>query len=228
MSRVLVISDTQFPFHHPDTFDFLDHVANKNKINKVVHIGDEVDLHAMGDWDHDPDGYSAGHELDRALTNMRELYSMFPKAQVCTSNHTARPFRKAFKHGFPRAFLKDYHEFLQSPKGWEWGDKWEIDGVIYEHGEGVSGRLGAVKKALANQQSTIIGHLHSHAGILWVANHKTLMFGFNTGCLIDVKAYAFAYGKHHPDKPIIGCGTSIDGIPQFHPMILKANGRWKR
>lgn len=225
-NTVLVISDTQFPFQHKDTFTFLAAVAKKYKPTQVVHIGDEVDLAAMSDFDHDPDGYSAGHELTKALESMRILYKMFPKVKVCISNHTARPFRKAFKHGIPKAFLKGYHEFMEAPKGWSWSDKWEIDGVIYEHGIGQSGVLGALKAATGNMQSTVIGHLHAFAGISYSANPRHLIFGFNVGCLIDIHAYAFAYGKHFKQKPIIGCGVVIEGIPTFVPMQLTEKGRW--
>lgn len=225
---VLVIPDTQFPFHHLDTFSFLTEVVKAHKPNEFVHLGDEVDFHSISNYDSDPDGYAPGDELKEALKYMRVLYKMFPKMKVCVSNHTARPFRKAFKHGIPKAFLKDYHEFLEAPKGWEWKDKWEIDGVIYEHGEGQSGVNGALKAALGNMQSTTIGHLHAFAGIQWNANPRHLIFGFNVGCLIDHHAYAFAYGKTMKNKPIIGCGIIKNGIPIFIPMLLNEKGRWTK
>ena len=224
--RVLVIPDTQAPFQHADTLPFLYAVKKKYRTNKVVHLGDEMDFHALSDYNHDPDGYSAGHELERGLEFMHLLYDMFPNVDVCTSNHTARPFRKAYKHGIPKAFLRDYHEFLEAPKGWKWADKHVIDGVIYEHGEGQSGANGALKAALGNMQSTCIGHLHAFAGIQWSANPRHLVFGFNVGCLIDKDAYAFAYGKHFKNKPIIGCGVVLEGIPLFVPMQLDKKGRW--
>lgn len=226
MSKVLAISDTQFPFEHEDTFKFLESVKKTYKPDIVVHVGDECDFHALGDWDHDPDGMSAGDELKEALKKMQLLYKMFPKVYVCTSNHTARPFRKAFKHGIPKAFLKEYHEFLDAPKGWKWADSWEFDGVIYEHGEGQSGKDGAINAAKGNMASTVIGHIHSFAGIQWLANDKHLIFGFNVGCLIDRHKYAFAYGKKLKNKPILGVGIIEDAIPTYIPMILNKNGRW--
>lgn len=225
-TTVMVIPDTQNPFQHPDTYEFLGAVKRAYKPDAFVHIGDEVDFHGLGQWDIDPNGYSAGHELQAALESLQPMYKMFPEMMVCTSNHTARPFRKAFKHGIPQAFLRDYKEFLEAPRGWTWADYWEIGNVRFEHGEGFSGKEGALKAARANMQSTVIGHLHSHAGILWDANAKHLIFGFNVGCLIDRHAYAFAYGKKHPHKPILGCGIIRDDIPQFIPMLLKPNGRW--
>lgn len=224
--KVLWIPDLQEPFAHQDAKDFVWEVAKKEKPSVVGNAGDEVDFHALGDWDHDPDGFSAGHELKAAISNLKEWYRMFPNMLVCTSNHTSRPFRKAFKHGIPKAFIRDYREFLEAPKGWQWADSWEIDGVIYEHGEGFSGRDGAIKSALANMQSTVIGHIHSFAGIQWSANSKHLIFGFNVGCLIDRHSYAFAYGAKMKNKPILGCGIIDRGIPKFIPMLLDSKGRW--
>lgn len=226
MSKILAIPDTQFPFAHQDVFEFLKAVKKKYKPDIIVHVGDEVDMCALGDWDSDPDGMSAGDELKAALKDMHKLYKIFPDVYVCTSNHTARPFRKAFKHGIPRAFLKDYGDFLEAPKGWKWADNWEFDGVVYEHGEGQSGKDGAINAAKGNMQSTVIGHIHSFAGIQWLANDKHLIFGFNVGCLIDRHQYAFAYGKKFKNKPILGAGIIDNGIPVYVPMLLNSKGRW--
>lgn len=226
MSRVLVISDTQAPFEHPDALPFLKAVADKYKTNAVVHVGDEVDFHAISDWDADPDGMSPGDELKKAIQNLRGFYKAFPKAKVCTSNHTARPLRRAFKQGLPKAFLRDYSEFLEAPKGWKWADSWEIDGVKYQHGEGYSGPMGALKAAQGNMQSTVIGHIHAHAGILYSANPKHLIYGMNVGCLINKDSYAFAYGKHLVSKPIISCGVVLEGLPILVSMPMDSKGRW--
>lgn len=222
----MVTPDLQMPFHHKDALEFLYKVLKKEKPSVHVNIGDEVDFHALSEWDADPDGMSAGHELTAAKKALKELYQIIPESLVCTSNHTARPFRKAYKYGIPKALIKDYKEFLDAPKGWHWADDWEIDDVAYEHGEGFSGQQGALKAALANMQSTCIGHLHSFAGIQYSANSKHLIFGFNTGCLIDRHQYAFAYGQKMKNKPILGCGIIDRGIPKFLPMLLDKNGRW--
>lgn len=226
--RVLSVPDLQYPFAHRDHLDFLEAVIEKYKPNAFINQGDEVDFHALGDYDHDPDGFSAGHELEAAVRDLEKLYKIIPKTKVCVSNHTSRPYRRAFKFGIPAAFIKSYKEFLNAPKGWEWADTWEIDNVLYEHGDspGVSGAMGAIRAALKNMQSTCIGHLHSYAGIQWSANAKHLIFGFNVGCLIDKDKYAFKYGKNLKDKPILGCGIIDAGIPTFIPMLLKPNGRW--
>lgn len=224
--RVLVISDTQEPFGHQDAIPFLKWVKGKYKPDTVVHIGDEMDFHALGDWDHNPDGHSPGRELEKGLERMEGYYQLFPEVLACTSNHTARPLRRAFKSGIPSAFLRDYREFMQAPKGWVWKDQHLVDGVVYEHGEGFSGYNGALNCALKNGAPTVIGHVHSHAGILYSADSQRIIYGFNVGCLIDRHAYAFAYGKNLRHKPLLGVGIVDKGIPQWVPLLLDNNGRW--
>lgn len=226
--RVLVIPDTQAPFQHVDTLDFLIEVWNHYGLDTVVHVGDEIDFHAMSDYSPDPDGYGPGHELDKALEFMHEMYEVFPEVSVCVSNHTSRPFRKAYSAGFPKRFIRDYHEFLEAPPGWDWKDYHEIDGVVYEHGERFGGQYAHLKHALNNMKPTVTGHHHSNAGVIYSANRERLIYGMAVGCLVNMAAYAFKYANKYPRKSILGCGIVIDGIPTFVPMLLDKKGRWVR
>jgi len=226
---VLVISDLQVPFQHKDAYDFLEEVANAYPITEVVCIGDEIDFHALSDYDPDPDGFSAGHELQRAIDNLAPLYEMFPEVKSCISNHTLRPFRRAYKCGIPKALMRGYQEFMQAPDDWAWRNYWVIDGVRYEHGHELGGGYGKTVTAnapLKNGRSTVFGHFHSYAGIQYVATPEALLFGFNVGCLIDFKSYAFAYAQGTKSRPVLGCGVVDEGIPTFIPMLLNKKGRW--
>lgn len=226
MIKVLAIPDFHAPFNHPDAVAFLSAVAKKQQPDQVICLGDEIDAHALSDYDHDPDGMSAGDELKAGIAKLRPLYKLFPKVKVCTSNHTARPYRQAYKHGIPRSLMRDYREWLEAPDGWQWADKWIIDGVHYIHGEGYSGAQGAIKAAQANMASTVIGHLHCDAGISFLSNSAKLIWGLNAGWLGDRRAYAMAYGKHLAKRPILGCGIINRGKPFFLSMDLGRNGRW--
>lgn len=223
---ILCISDTQFPFQHPDTFPFLKAIKTKIKPDLIIHQGDEVDFHALGRWSVDPDGYSAGMELELALEGMHELYSMFPTAHVCTSNHTVRPLKKAFESGIPQKFMRDYHEFLEAPSTWKWAERWIFNKTIFEHGENVSGINAALNAAKQNMQSTVIGHQHSGGGVKYYSTYDRTIFGMNTGCLIDIDKYAFTYGRRSRSKPTLGCGVIINDIPQFIPMYIDKHRRW--
>lgn len=223
---VLVIGDMHHPFAHKDCVPFLAAAKKKFKPDVVVCLGDETDQHALSQYDPDPDGYSAGHELLKAIDCLKPLYLEFPDVRVATSNHGIRPFKKAYRAGIPSAYMKTYAQFMEAPAGWIWQDRWTVDGIVYEHGEGVSGSQGAMKKAMSNMRSTVIGHIHSHAGISYFNNGEKEIWGFNAGCLIDVKSYAMAYGKHSINKPIIGVGLVEAGVPHFFPMQLTAAGAW--
>jgi hypothetical protein len=223
---VLAIPDLHIPFHHKDAFKFLAAVKAKYKPDEVVNMGDLEDWHSISMHDHDPDGLSPGDELKALRAAIKPLFKLFPKMKICTSNHGSLPLRRAFKFGLPAELIKSYKDIIEAPKGWEIEESWEVDGVIYEHGEAFAGQQGAIKSANANMQSTVIGHIHAFAGIQYSANSKHLIFGFNVGCLIDRHRYAFAYGKKIKSKPILGCGIIKDGIPTFLPLILDGKGNW--
>ena len=130
---VLIISDTHIPYHVPELMDFLK-LLKKNKPDKIIHIGDEVDKHAMSFHDSDPDLPSAGDELKLSLPVIKELEKIFPKMDLVDSNHGSLVYRRALKHGIPKAYLRDYNEFLDVGKGWKWHDDLTIDtplGKVY-------------------------------------------------------------------------------------------------
>lgn len=226
MSTVLAVPDTHEPHAHRDHLAFLAELKRKYRPTVVVHLGDEIDQHALSDYEHDPDGYSAGHELEAAVDKLQGIYELFPTTAVCTSNHGARHLRRARKFGIPMAYMKPYRELLRAPKGWRWEPHWVFDGVRYFHGEGFSGSTGHLKAALSLMQPVVIGHLHANAGIAWAANPRHLVWGCNSGCLIDNEKYAFDYGKNTPSKPILGATIVIDAKPQFIAMGLRRDGRW--
>ncbi|MBL0233253.1 MAG: metallophosphoesterase [Chitinophagaceae bacterium] len=208
---VLVTSDLHIPFHHPNALEFLVQLKKKYKPTKVVCIGDELDMHAMGRWPKNPDGRSIGDELILAIDKLKPFYKEFPNVMSCVSNHTSRPYRQGFEFGLSTKFFKDYREWMEAPIGWEWRDYWEIDGVRYIHGEGFSGAQGALKAAMAFRQSTVIGHLHTNGGVIYSNTPNGQIFGMNVGCLIDPSKYAFAYAKNMANKPTLGAGIVVGG-----------------
>lgn len=228
MARVLVIPDLHCPFEHPDAFAFCEAVYNKYKCNRVVNLGDEVDFHAMSPkYIANPNGMSPQDELTAAKEKLKVLYKLFPNVSVCISNHTARPFRAAKHYGIPDVFIRSYHEFFEAPSTWTWEDHFNIDGVRYVHGEGVSGKYAHERLATANRQSTVHGHVHSFAGFNFLNNvTEQPIFGMNCGWLGDLRQYAFEYGKAFLHKPVLSCGAVIEGFPYIELMATKTNGRW--
>lgn len=226
MANVLSLGDTHSPAMHADTVPFALAVADHYNIDRVIHEGDLTDQHAFSRFVHEPDGKSGGDEIDAAAEQLLPLFEAFPKVQVCEGNHDRRIFERAAEAGIPRRFLQELNQIIRGPAGWKWADQWVIDGVIYEHGDPYNSKNAHIDIARDNMQSTVIGHIHGHAGIQYLSNRRHLVFGFNVGCLIDRRKYHFRYAKKGKTRPIIGCGVILNGVPLFQPMQLKEGGRW--
>jgi len=227
--NALCISDLQVPAEHRDALDFVKHVDKiwfPTRQRIVINQGDEVDQHTLGKWPANPDGLSGGHELNEARVRLSYWGDEFPDMRLCTSNHTYRAWKKAFLSGIPSEFMRSVGEVYKTPPGWLWKDKWLFDNWCFEHGENVSGAMAALNAAVQNGMNTSIGHQHSHGGVISRANANGVLFGLNTGCLIDVDQYNFDYGKNIRIKPSLGMGVIKNSIPYFIPMILNHQKRW--
>jgi predicted phosphodiesterase len=219
--NVLVIGDPHEPFTKEGYLEFCRKIQEEYDCGTVVHIGDAVDNHAVSYHEKDPEGMSAGDEFNLALERMKRWYYTFPNVKVCIGNHDALPFRKAFSAGLPKTWLKTYQELLQSPPTWEWDFVHQVNGVIYQHGTGLSGEMAAINAARENRQSTVIGHLHTVMNTRFLASYKDLIFGVTVGCGIDHEKYAFAYGKQNTRKPVVACAVILDGkLPINIPMPI--------
>lgn len=227
--NVLAVPDLHIPFEHPDALAFVLHVdkvwfPGQNRI--VMLMGDEVDSHAISRHMPDPNGLSPGAELEAARRHLLDWFTAFPVARICSSNHTVRPWKKAYESGIASEFMREVGEVYRAPATWLWADRWVYEGVVFEHGENVSGPLGALNAAVQNQAPTVIGHLHTFGGAVHSDSFASKLWGLNTGCLIDAEAYAFRYAKSLRKKPTLGCGVIKNGSPYFVPMLLGPTGRW--
>ena len=223
---VLIISDTHIPYHVNELLPYLKLLKKKYNPDKIIHIGDEVDKHAMSFHDSDPDLPSAGDELKISLPMIKELEKLFPQMDLMDSNHGSLVYRRALKHGIPKAYIRKYNEFLQVGKGWKWHDDLTIDtplGKVYFcHGK----TADVLKLAQSMGMSCVQGHYHTKFVISWWANPDNLFFGMNVGCLINQKSMAFAYAKNFKTRFILGCGIILNGVPRLLPMVLDKNGNW--
>lgn len=226
--RVLVIPDLHAPFVHKDALRFCLELKREFKTDTVVLLGDEIDSHAVSNYQADPDGLSAGKELEDAVECLKEWYAAFPRAFVCMSNHTMRPWIKMYGAGLPRRLQPKLREVLEAPDGWRWAEHWRIGNVVYEHGDAIQG--GEFPHATAmkrNMVSTCIGHHHGRFGVQWARTPHVMVFGMALGCLIDETSYAFAYGKKSKVKPILGAGVVLENQPMLAKMLLTPSGRWR-
>ena len=220
-NNVLAIADMHEPFCKKGYLEHCVRIRDKYECGTIVLIGDEVDLCGVSQWEKDPDGFSAGTEAELAQSKMEVWYKVFPTAYVCIGNHTARPFRQAKANGVPKKFLKTYEEAWKAPKTWRWSESWEFNGVFYTHGTGFSGAGAAIRIATRHRQNTVIGHIHSEAGIQYSASKIDLVWGMQLGGALDDKSYAAFYAKEQLKKSIVGCGVVINGVlPIYEPMLL--------
>jgi len=224
--RVLVIPDLQIPYEHKDALRFIEAIREETSPTQVICVGDEVDQMALSRFDPDPDADNAGPELVKARARLQSWYESFPDVRVCTSNHTERVYKAAFRAGIPEAYIRPVNEWLGAPESWVWEQDFLVDDVRYEHGDAQGGMYAARNLAIRNRRSTVIGHHHSHGCVNYIANDDEMIFGMNVGCLIDVNARAFIYGRKSAFKPTLGAGLVLEGVPYFVPMLLNRRGRW--
>ena len=180
--------------------------------------------------DSDPSLDSAGVELTKARVFIQELERVFPIMDICHSNHGSLIYRRAFKSGIPAEYIKPYREVLfpqGEGQGWDWKDKHRVtlpngEEVIFQH----QSAGDTLNNAAHERVSIVEGHEHGKFEIQYRSSTSALYWTIISGCLIDPKALAFAYGKLFPKKPILGCSAIIDSIPRLIPMELDEHGRW--
>lgn len=223
MSRVGIIGDTHAPFTHCMYLRFCQDIFEQWGVDQIVHIGDVIDAHALSFHEHDPNGRSAEDEAAQAAVELEKWKHVFPKAKVCIGNHDERHFRQAKRSGLPSRFLRGYAEVWRTPH-WLWDFAHVVDGILYEHGTGTSGKDAAINRAVQKRRSLVIGHVHSYAGVKHHANEFDCIFGMNVGCGIDCRAYAFDYGKAFPIRPVLGCGVVLDGEHAFFEKMACGKG----
>lgn len=227
--RIMVVGDLHAPYTHQDAIAFLRHVRDNYQPDMVVQVGDETDGHAISFHDSDPNLDSAGVELEKAKLVLEQVHELFPNLLVCDSNHGSLIYRRAKTHGLPVQFIKKYRDILFPEHGapaWSWADAWVLNTplgpVRFQHQ--VSGDF--MLNASHERTSLVLGHEHGRFEVQYAASSTALYFGAYAGCLIDSKSLAFAYGKLHRKKPILGCMVITDGSPQLIPMLLNSDGRW--
>jgi hypothetical protein len=160
--------------------------------------------------------------MKEADAHLKKWYKAFPKVKLCMGNHDELVSRQAIDKGIPQRVIKSFSEIWDFPKGWKVDWKHELDEVKYLHGTGTSGRYPHVTIMSKSQQSVVIGHCHSVAGVYWMANDHNICFAMAVGSGIERNSYAFDYGKNHTVKPILGCGVVFNHgeDAQFIPMNL--------
>ena len=197
--KILVISDMHVPYHHKDSINFLRAIKKEFNPDFVVNIGDLLDFHAISMHSHNPDLFSAGHELKAARVYIKELESIFPDVTEVDSNHSSLVYRRALKYGMSN------------------GQR-----CFFTHGRSAD----ILKVSQTMGMSAVQGHYHTKFLISYWANPDNLFFAMNVGCMIDQKNMAFEYAKNFKTRFILGCGIILNGVPRLLPMVLNSKGDW--
>ena len=202
-----VFSDPHVPFHHPNYLQFCIDTFKRYGVGRVVCTGDLVDFHALSRHETETCAKSPLDELGMTIEGVKRFTAAFPDVDMIPGNHDLIYVRQAATLGIDSRFLKSFSELFELPRGWRiHEDETIIDNVLYKHGMNCVGKNGALNTAIQERMSTVIGHSHAFGGCSYSANKRDIIFGLNTGCGIDIAAYAFAYGKHSKNRPTIGCG----------------------
>ena len=89
-----------------------------------------------------------------------------------------------------------------------------LDNVLYEHGEGGQ----ASRKAQQNMMSSVCGHTHTSAYVMWFVGKRSRTFAMQVGCGVDSTTFAAAYAKNFK-KQAISCGVVIGGNTAINLMM---------
>lgn len=231
--RFLVISDLQMPFENEKALGFCSYLRRHYDIPEdgILNVGDETDCLHGGLYPKDPNGHHTPNSEIRAVREkFKEWGSHFPRMKIAISNHGLRWLRKATASEIPEQLLRSYEDIFEAPGGWKWAHEWKFANIKYPfriiHGMGYSGINGARNAAIDAGMSTVIGHLHSYAGISYVRtggsnkNSGLNIWGMNAGCLIDIDSYAFKYGSDSRNKPCLGASVILDDgkTPIWHAL----------
>lgn len=217
-----MIGDTHIPFEKKGYLEFCISIGERVKCGTFVHIGDLVDNHAISYHEHDANGLSPQDEMREADKHLKEWFKAFPSLWLCRGNHDRLVDRKCRTAGLPDRVFKDFRHIWNLPRYWVDDFSFELYGVRFTHGTGLTGENAHKTAAMQNRQSTVIGHTHSTGGIVYLVSETDRIFGMNVGCGVDRKSYAFEYGRDFTKKPVLGCGVVTDNgkYCQFFPMEL--------
>jgi predicted phosphodiesterase len=203
-----IISDTHIPYELEGYLQFCIDTFKREGVNRVVHIGDGIDHHAMSFHDSEPSLKGVNGERIDAIERLQPWFDAFPELTYIRGNHCKIPARQLTKLGMdPNVYMRPLGAVYNFPKGWKEEDRIIIDNVMYHHGETAGGVNGFRNDAKDRMMNTVSGHNHSNLGISYTACDHRMVWGMAVGCGVDASHMAFAYGKNFKRKPTVGCGV---------------------
>lgn len=214
-TNILLIGDLHLPFTLKNYLDFCTEIYDKYNCDHVIFMGDLIDNHFSSFHATDPDGLSAGDELDFAIKELQKWSKAFPEADVCHGNHDLILLRKAYKEGVSKRWIKDFAEVLGV--NWNFQPSFEYNGCLFRHGM----NMAASVKSGSEMMNVCQGHFHTKASIDWHVGRGKKVFGMQVPVGVDRESYAMAYAKEFP-KQAIGCAVLLENgrLPVIEMMEL--------
>ena len=207
MERICIVSDLQIPYHDPRAVNNLIDFIKRYKPDRVVSIGDEIDMPQISRWNRGTAGeYVGSLGRDRDITV--KILEKLRVTDVIRSNHTDRLFnyianQAAGLSGIPELKLEN---FLRLPelgitywrKPMPIAPNWVA--VHGDHGRisQVAGQT-ALKQALQHGKSIVCGHTHrlglTHATEASGGIVGRILTGLEVGNLMDFKKAFYTNGS---------------------------------
>lgn len=225
--NVLALSDTHFPYHHPDTFDFLERIKEKYQPDFVVHGGDITDSYAFSRYPKDPEYDECYTQEFRTVRRCIEyLHGIFPELAIVKSNHDERLWERAKIAGIPKSIVLPFLEIIGAGEyNWSLVDELIVEIAdnpwYFAHYRG-SNVLTVAERA---GMSVLQGHTHTKLGIRSTVTLRGRIWGVDCGCLLGDDRHAFAYNKSSIIRPNLGVVMIERGVPRVIPMNL-ITGIW--
>lgn len=219
---ILAFGDIHAPYQHPDTLDFLRDVSAAWNPDRIIDLGDDLDMYTVSDYPkdiHHPDTWSS--EFKKGRKFIESLGQLFPTLEVCESNHSSRAYKKSRVAGVPREFMVPFLQVIGAPEGWKLKDyvRLTVDSTrthwLFQH----TMVAGAFEAAKSLGVSVCLGHAHTKFGAQAFSNGFNILYGVDAGCLISDKGSPFAYNKNQISRPLRGCVVIADGVPRLIPMV---------
>lgn len=206
IKRTCVISDLQVPYHDPRAVKNVSAFIRKWRPDRVVTVGDEIDLPQLSRWERGLAGEFAG-TLDADRRKTQEVLFDLGVTDMVRSNHTDRLYNSiktrlpAFADlpelrfenwlGLPDLGIKFHRDPFPIAKGW----------IVLHGDEGSVSQKGgqtALGLAIRHGKSVVCGHTH-RAGLsgLTMASGGVLggiLWGLEVGNLMNFKDAKYLKG----------------------------------
>lgn len=191
LTKVLICPDVHLPYHHKQSWETFLEVARKWKPDKLVFLGDLLDLYEVSAHLKDPE-VRIPLKLELSLANERidEVEAIgISDVTICEGNHENRMKRYLAKNAPELAGMVRVQELLRvRERGWKWvpyGRHFTLGKLHFTHDVGFSGENAAKQSLAAFGGNIVFGHTHRAVGYYASTVNGERHVGWTMGWLGD-------------------------------------------